>query len=74
MVDVNFVFNYLVVVTIISILFYKWATRNNNFFIKRGIPALKPSFLLGNSGEFFMKRIEWEDFVKRLYFSFPDEK
>lgn len=66
--------NYLVILTIFILFVYKWLTKNNDYFIKRGIPALKPTFMFGNSGEFYTKQIGLIDLVKKLYNDFPEEK
>lgn len=55
-------------------LVYKWATQNDQYFVKRGVPALKPSFLFGNSADFFTKKIDLIEFVKKLYNDYPCEK
>lgn len=55
-------------------LVYKWATQNDGYFIKRKVPALKPSLFFGNSRDFFTKKIDLIEFVKKLYDDFPDEK
>lgn len=74
MIDTILLFNYLVIFIIIARMIYRWATKNNDYFIKRGIPALKPTLIFGNSAEFFTKQIDLIDFVKKLYNDFPNEK
>lgn len=69
----------LVVLSIITALlaihaFYKWATQDNKYFLQRGVPALRPALIFGNSADFFTKKIDLIDFVKKLYNDFPDEK
>lgn len=56
------------------VLFYKWATQNNKYFAKRGVPSLKPALFFGNSADFFTKKVDLIDFVKKLYNDFPDKK
>lgn len=70
----NLIWIYLAIVLSLSLFIYKYATQNNDYFIKRGIPALKPILFFGNSGEFFTKQVDLIDFVKKLYNDFPDEK
>lgn len=65
---------YLVIVAVFILLVYKWLTKDNDYFIKRGIPALKPTFMLGNTGKFYTKQIGLIDLVTKLYNDFPDEK
>lgn len=66
--------NYLVLFSVLILLVYKWIKKDNDYFIKRGIPALKPTFIFGNLGEFYTKQIGLIDSVKKLYNDFPDEK
>lgn len=63
-------------VTTLAIIFviYKWATQNDDYFVKRGVPALRPALLFGNSTDFFTKKVDLIDFVKKLYNDFPDKK
>lgn len=68
------ILHYTASVIILFYLMYKWASQNHDYFIKRGVPALKPSLIFGNSTEFFTKKIELIDFVKKLYNDFPNEK
>lgn len=63
-------------ITTLAIIYltYKWATQNNKYFVQRGVPALKPTLIFGNSADFFMKKIDLIELVKRLYNDFPDKK
>lgn len=55
--------------------FYKWATINNDYFEKRGVSYLKPYFLVGNSGGFFILRNQTViEFINNLYRSNPGYK
>lgn len=63
-----------VAMVLIVFLVYKWATQNDKYFVKRGVRALTPTLFFGNSAEFFTKKIELIEFVKKLYDDFPDEK
>lgn len=53
---------------------YKWITLNNDYFEKRGIQHMKPTFALGNTGAFFMRQYRSSDFMQNLYRQFPDKK
>lgn len=66
-------FSVITTLAIIS-LTYRWAAQNDGYFIKRGIPALKPKLIFGNSADFFTKKVDLIDFVKKLYNDFPDKK
>lgn len=60
--------------TVAAFAVYKWATQNDKYFENRGVPALKPALFFGNSAEFFTKKIDLIEFVKKLYDDFPNEK
>lgn len=53
---------------------YKWAIQNHEYFVRRGVPALKPVLFFGNSADFFTKKVDLIDFVIKLYHDFPDKK
>lgn len=53
---------------------YKWVKQNDDYFLKRNIIHLRPSFLFGNTGPFFLKQVRPTDFYQYLYNSFPTEK
>lgn len=65
---------YLVILTVFIFFVYKYLTKDNDYFIKRRIPSLKPTFIFGNTGKFYTKQIGLIDLVKKLYNDFPDEK
>lgn len=53
---------------------YKWVKKNDDYFIKRNILHLRPSFLFGNTGKFFLKLVRPTEFFQYMYYSFPNEK
>lgn len=53
---------------------FKWGTLNNDYFAKRGLNYLKPYFMVGNMGGFFLGKYSMNEFVLSLYNSFPAEK
>lgn len=54
--------------------FYKWATLYHDFFERRNIKFNKPTFLLGNTGGFFLaNKYTTTEFAQMLYQAFPDE-
>lgn len=65
---------WLSVISLIAYSLYKWATQNNNYFAKRGIRHLKPTFFFGNTGKFFFQLIDTYQFVDHLYYAYPTEK
>ena len=54
-------------------LFYKWATSNNEYFVKKGIPFDKPAFLLG-SNKFLINKMARPDIAMKWYHQFKNEK
>lgn len=72
--SINLPISITVGMVVVVFLVYKWATQNDKYFEKKGVPALKPSFLFGNSADFFTKKVDLIEFVKKLYNDFPDEK
>lgn len=59
---------------LIAYAFYKWATQNDQYFVKRGIPHMKPRFLLGNTGTLFLKLHSAPEYITEIYRGFPSEK
>lgn len=54
--------------------FYKWATANNDYFAVRNVPFIKPTFFLGTTGPFLLKKYRSNEFADILYKTFPSEK
>ncbi|KAJ6643387.1 putative cytochrome P450 9f2 [Pseudolycoriella hygida] len=46
---------------------YKWLTRNDEFFLKRGIPYEKPLPIVGNLLELVLQRKSFVDVIQRIY-------
>lgn len=65
---------YVAALAWIIFAFCKWVTLNNNYFEKRGLRYVKPVFIFGNTGGFFLSKYNSPDFVKMLYNKFPNEK
>lgn len=66
---------YICATVLLPIYFiYNWATRDNDYFVRRGVPALRPVLFFGNSADFFTKKVDLIGFVIRLYHDFPDQK
>lgn len=63
----------VIVIFLMTYAFHKWATINHDYFKQRGIKALKPCFLIGNTGTLFLKKQTPMDFCKEIYNTFPDE-
>jgi hypothetical protein len=59
---------------LLLVAFYKWATFNNDFFEKRGIKFVTPSFLIGNTGPLLSRKVPMNEIVMSFYLKFPKEK
>lgn len=55
-------------------VFYKWATQNQDYFVKHGMKHLKPKFLIGNTFGYYLMRYPSHIFVDKIYNSYPNEK
>lgn len=53
---------------------YKYLTKNDRVFEKRGVPFLKPTFLLGNLGSLITGRENGFEFFQNKYDMFKDDK
>ena len=54
--------------------FYKWATVNKDYFSKRRIKQLEPTFLVGNTFGLFANRYDPTEFFDSIYYRFSKEK
>ena len=66
------VYLYLVVAAIY--LIYKWGTKHYNYFKDRGIPYIKPVFLIGSNINVFTKKLSLSDLIVKWYNEYYDEK
>lgn len=64
----------LVFACVFLFMLYKWITLNDNYFVRRNIPALKPEFLTGNMFKFTLGQRRPNEFFGGIYNQFPDEK
>lgn len=60
-------------ITLIPYGIYKWLTANHDYFVKQGVPHLKPR-LFGHTLGFMFRKYGTYDFMQKLYDSFPNEK
>ena len=61
------------VLAVLAVVYYR-ATRNFDFFKKRGIPYEKPIVCLGNLWELFFQRLSFAEIVEKIYNSNPESK
>lgn len=64
----------LLCVVIAVIVFYRYAIKNNGYFRDRQMPHLKPAFLLGNTGDYFKRKLRPNEFLDQMYNAMPLEK
>jgi hypothetical protein len=50
-----------------AFLFYKWATATYDYFEKRGVKFIKPTFLIGSNSNMFLNKMSLPDIVKKWY-------
>lgn len=61
-------------VALILYAFYKWGTRHNDYFKKRGIKQMAPTFLVGNTSGFIMSSQSPPEYAMQFYNAFPNER
>lgn len=55
-------------------LIYRWGTNTFDYFRAKGIPYLKPRFLIGTSENFFTKKWSLNDYCLEYYHALEGEK
>lgn len=65
---------YTLVSGILFYAFYKWATVNREYFVKRNLKHLEPRFFIGNTIGLFLKSYRPDYFIDSIYYRFPKEK
>lgn len=68
------VFLVLVILVVIGFLIYKKGTKNGDYFSKRNVPHMNPTFFFGSTGGLYMKQYRPAEFYQHLYNSFPKDK
>lgn len=63
-----------ILLAVLSLILYKWITRNQHYFSERDIPHERPTILFGNLGKLVCQKISFNDVILRLYNQFPEEK
>uniref|UniRef100_A0A1L8E4C8 Putative cytochrome n=1 Tax=Nyssomyia neivai TaxID=330878 RepID=A0A1L8E4C8_9DIPT len=69
-------FTVLLLVAIIAIIYYVYqvGTKNENFFVERGLKFKKPTFLVGNYLPIFLRKTSLFEYLKNIHNDFPNEK
>lgn len=63
----------IVAISLLSLAFYKWATLNNDFFKKRNMKYIRPTFLFGSTGGLVFNQYTPPQFLQGIYEVFPNE-
>lgn len=58
---------FLILLTLAGYLFYRWATKNNNYFKDRGIPYSEPKLLFGNFWKMILRQKSMFDLIIDIY-------
>lgn len=64
---------FVIVILTAIYAFYKWATANDKYFEQRNVKFVKPTFLIGNTGDLFFNRCSAAEYSKNIYNQFTDE-
>lgn len=66
----------LILYAVVAILFlaYKLLSVKNDYFEKKGIPYLKPKFLVGSRSDLILRNKPMTEVVKEWYNTFPNAK
>lgn len=68
---------FLLIVAAVSLIlyaFYKWVTINNDYFVRRNIKCMKPTFFIGNMIDMYFNICTGAEFANKLYQTFPNER
>lgn len=55
-------------------LIYKLVTANNDYFEKKGIPYMKPKFLVGSRSDLLLRNKSMPQVIQEWYEAFPHDK
>jgi hypothetical protein len=64
----------LILSVLLIFLIYKWGTSTFDYFEKREIPYLKPTFFFGNAAYILTRKFSFPDIIKSRYFALKNEK
>lgn len=67
-------FELILAVGVLLLTFYKWTKSNNDYFAKRNLIFKKPTFLIGNFGQFLFKKATVPETMQEMYSWYPNEK
>lgn len=65
---------WIAIIAIFTYIFYKWITRNHNYFKDRGIEYKKPFLFLGSTPSFWYSKKSIAEFFSSLYNEFDGVK
>jgi hypothetical protein len=61
-------------VVLLFYLFYKWSTANDDYFAKKGVAFVKPTFLFGTAVNLFLRKISAPDRFIQSHLDMKHEK
>lgn len=64
----------LALVIVFAIWFYRYITRNYDYFKDRNIPYEKAVFMLGSNPTVMLKKESMPEWIRNMYMRFKDEK
>jgi len=64
----------LILIAVLTFLFYKWSTANYDYFEKKGIAFKKPFPLIGSNANLILKKMSMAEALTTSYYELRDEK
>lgn len=66
----------MILYAVVAILFllYKWLSKKDDYFEKKGIPYSKPKLFVGSRGDLLFRNSSLPDTVNSWYKEFPNDK
>lgn len=73
-IKLNIIMFVLLVLVVLAVIIYKWATKNNCYFAKKGIVHEKPIFCFGTTYGIFLKQYGVTQMAYNIYNKYSNEK
>lgn len=65
---------WIIIATVALFVFYKYLSKDHDFFKNAGVKAMQPFLLLGNTGSLLFKKLSMGNAILYMYNAFPNEK
>ena len=65
---------WIVILVLVVIFIYKWASQHFNYFKDRDIKFIKPVIFLGSNADMLLQKMSVVEVIRKMYNSFPDKK